>query len=136
MKDRERAVEASDQELATARLAAETCLAHKAAEVVLYDLKQSSLLADFYLVCSGTSEPHLQALAGHLEKTMRKHGLRPRHIDGSPASRWIVVDYGNLLVHLFAPDMRRYYEIEKLWQKTAEVVYRGGEEKDEPVPIF
>ncbi len=125
------------EEIKAALFAAEICDRHKARNIILYDLKESSMLADFYLVCSGTSEPHLNALAGHLEKEMRQHQLRPRHIDGSPASRWIIIDYGYLMIHLFLPAMRQYYEIEKLWAETAEVLYRGGDEQDtEPVPVF
>ncbi len=135
MEEHEEKTGMNEQELAVA--AAETCERHKGQDIILYDLKQSSMLADYYLICSGTSEPHLRALAGHLEKEMAKHQIRPRHVDGSPASRWIVIDYGYLMVHIFLPAMRQYYEIEKLWQGTTEILYRGGnEETDEPVPIF
>ncbi len=126
----------SESELEQARRAAEVCDLHKGQQIVLYDLKQSSMLADFYLICSGTSEPHLQALAGHLQKEMLKYQMRPRHVDGSPASRWIVIDYGTLMIHLFHPDLRQYYEIEKLWRESAEAIYTGGQQDDRPVPVF
>lgn len=126
-----------DKEIESALCAARICEKHKGQDIVLYDLKQASMLADFYLVCSGTSEPHLRALSGYIEKEMLKHQIRPRHVDGSPASRWVVIDYGNLVVHLFLPALRQYYEIEKLWQDTADILYSGGSaDEAEPVPIF
>jgi len=123
-------------DLEIAKQVAEICETNKAADIFLYDLKQSSLLADFYLICSGSSERQLQALAGYIEKKLKEEKIYTRHTDGSPASKWIVIDYGFLLIHLFTPAMRQYYEIEKLWQDKAEIIYRGGQDEDKPVPVF
>ncbi len=127
---------ASEREIA--REAAAACEEHHGQQIILYDLKQSSLLADYYLICSGASEPHLKALAGHIEKAMLRHQRHPRHVDGSAASRWIVIDYGYLMIHLFLPGLRQYYELEKLWEETSEIIYSSGEagRESEPVPIF
>ncbi len=126
-------------ELEAARAAAEACDQHHGRDIYLYDLKESSMLADFYLICTGTSEPHLKALADHIEERMALFQRQPQHIDGSAASRWIVVDYGYLVIHLFMPAMRRYYELENLWQDTAEIIYASATEDgedDKPIPVF
>ncbi len=120
----------------TAIKAAEICVSHKAGNVIVYDVKQSTMLADYYLICSGTSEPHLRALAEHIEKDMIEFDIHPRRVDGSPASRWIIMDYGVAMIHIFHPEMRQYYEIEKLWQEHAEIIFAGGDEPATPIPIF
>jgi len=108
---------------------------HKAKNIALYDLKDTSMLADYFLICSGGSEPHIRALATHFDKDMRALDLRPQHIDGSPASHWVVVDYGIVVVHVFHPETRGHYRIEDLWEQ-AEIVYRGDDETSQPVPVF
>ena len=108
---------------------------HKAKNIALYDLKNISMLADFFLVCSANSEPHIRALSSHFDKDMRDLDLRPTHVDGSPASRWIVVDYGVVVVHVFHPEMRDHYKLEELWEK-ADLVYEGGGEDQKPLPVF
>lgn len=108
---------------------------HKAKNITLYDLNNTSLIADYFLVCSAGSEPHIRALTSHFDKDLRDVGLRPMHMDGSPASRWVVVDYGVVVVHVFHPEMRDRYQLEELWDQ-AEIVYQGGDQDAKPLPIF
>ena len=71
---------------------------------------------DFFLICSGTSEPHLKALIGELEGVLQKdHGVRAAAVDGFPASQWIVADFTDVVVHLFTSDRRIYYGLEEMW---------------------
>ena len=97
-----------------ARRCVAICEDRKAVDVRLYDVRGSSILTDFYIICSGNSEPHLKAIAAHLDEDMRSAGFAPRHVDGTPASRWIVIDFGVVIIHLFHPKVREYYDIERL----------------------
>lgn len=102
------------------------CEEKKAANIVLFDVRENSELADYYLVCCGTSLPHIRALADSLRRELTAQGLRPRGQDGAVASQWIVLDYGSILIHIMSPEMRRYYSLEDLWDKRL-IAFEGGE---------
>jgi ribosome-associated protein len=87
----------------------------KAEDLAALDLGGLSSVADYFLICSGTSEPHLKAIRDHLEREARTWGRRPRTVEGFPESLWIVIDFGDVLVHLFHPRTREYYGLEELW---------------------
>jgi ribosome-associated protein len=88
----------------------------KAQDIVALDLREISTFTEFFVICSGTSEPHLKAIAGEVQDTLKKdHGVRPLAVDGYPVSQWIVVDYGSVIVHIFHHEKRRYYSLEELW---------------------
>jgi ribosome-associated protein len=79
-------------------------------------LRKIPTFTDFFLICSGTSEPHLKAIANELEERLRKeHGRRSLAIDGFPLSQWVVADYGDVVVHIFHEAKRSYYSLEDLW---------------------
>lgn len=83
---------------------------------MVLDLRELSSFTDFFVICSGTSEPHLKAIAGEIEtKLKQEHHLRPAAVDGFPASQWIVLDYLQVIVHLFHRDKRDFYSLEDLW---------------------
>ncbi len=74
---------------------------------------------DYFIICTATSNRMLNALAdGVVEKTRQEHKKKGR-IEGSPETGWIVVDYGDIVVHIFAPEERGFYDIESLWKETA-----------------
>jgi ribosome-associated protein len=79
-------------------------------------LRGISTFTDFFLVCSGTSEPHLKAIANELEERLWKdHHVKPLVVDGFPQSHWIVAHYGDVVIHIFAEEKRAYYALEDLW---------------------
>ncbi len=83
---------------------------------MILDLRGISTFTDFYVICSGTSEPHLKAIAGEIQdKLKEEHGTRPAAVDGYPVSQWVIVDYLSVLVHIFHADKRSYYSLEDLW---------------------
>ena len=104
--------------LALAKLCVETCEATKAQDILLFDVREKTIVADYYLVCSGTSMPHIRAIAAHIRKVLSEHGIRPRGQDGEAESRWMVLDYGVLLVHILEPEMRNFYALEELWDES------------------
>lgn len=101
------------------------CEETKAQDVLLFDVHENTIVADYYVVCSGTSMPHIRAIADHVRKALADRGIRPRGIDGAPESRWTVLDYGLVLVHILEPEMRNFYALEELWDET-KIIYRSG----------
>ena len=88
----------------------------KAEDIVALDLRGISSFTDFFVICSGTSEPHLKAIINDLQDRLRKdHGLRAVAVDGFPMSQWVVADYSNVVVHIFHTDKRAFYSLEDLW---------------------
>jgi ribosome-associated protein len=80
------------------------------------DLRGISTFTDFFVICSGTSEPQLKAIANEIETRLREeHSLRAVAIDGFPASQWMVLDYLQVVVHIFHQDKRAFYSLEDLW---------------------
>ena len=80
------------------------------------DLRGISTFTDFFVICSGTSEPHLKAIAGEVETKLKDdHDVRATAIDGFPASQWIVLDYLQVIVHVFHQAKRDFYSLEDLW---------------------
>jgi ribosome-associated protein len=80
------------------------------------DLRGISSFTDFFVICSGTSEPQLKAIANEIETRLREgYSLRPVAVDGFPASQWMVLDYLQVVVHIFHRDKRSFYSLEGLW---------------------
>lgn len=101
----------TSEELADACVA--WCEERKAEDVELYDVRGESVLTDFYLFCSGHSAPQLRAIANHVQQSMKQHSIGLRGIEGAPESEWILLDYFDILVHVFQPSMRNFYRIEE-----------------------
>ena len=117
-----------------AKLCVQTCEDTKAQDILLFDVRErQTMVAEYYIVCSGTSMPHIRAIADHVKKTLVESGLRPRGVDGDPESRWMVLDYGLVLVHVLEPEMRNFYQLEELWDES-KVIYRSAPAK--PAPGF
>ena len=82
----------------------------------MLDLRDISTFTDYYVICSATSEPQLQAIASDIRDRLRDDfGVRPAAVDGFPVSQWVVMDYLSVLVHIFHTDKRAFYALEDLW---------------------
>lgn len=87
----------------------------KANDVVVIELSGKSEIADYLVVASGTSQRHVGAMAEHLREQLKKTGQMPVAIEGVPQCDWVLVDGGDVVVHLFRPEVRDFYNIEKMW---------------------
>lgn len=97
------------------RLAAGAALEKKAVDLVVLDVQGLSSVADYFLVCSGRSVPHLRTIADAILQGLKGAGTRPTHGEGAAESGWILLDYGDVLVHVFLVETRAYYALERLW---------------------
>ena len=88
----------------------------KAEDIVVLDVRKLSSVTDFFVVASGSSEPHLRAIMDEITDKLRAdHNLRPRAVDGTLHTAWVVLDYFDVIVHIMRTDMRERYNLEGLW---------------------
>ena len=87
----------------------------KASEVVVLDLRPAHGFADFFLVVSGQNARQLKAIADAIQGSLAEKGARPAHIEGYDRAGWILLDYFDFIVHIFSPEMRSFYALERLW---------------------
>jgi len=95
----------------------------KAADIVLLDLGELTTVADAFVICSGGSERQIAAIADGILQALRDEGIKPYGREGTPESHWVLVDFGSVIVHVFTPPERDYYELEKHWSG-AKVILR------------
>lgn len=96
--------------------AAHAASAKKATDLVLLDLRTIVSFTEFFLICTGASTRQVQAISNAIEETLRASGKRPLHIEGYSSAEWILLDYGDFIVHVFSPASRRFYDLERLWR--------------------
>jgi len=87
----------------------------KAQDIILIDLRGKSPMADSMIIASGRSHRHVGALADHLQRTLKEEGLGKVKVSGLPHCDWVLLDAGDVIVHLFRPEVRTFYNIEKIW---------------------
>jgi ribosome-associated protein len=93
----------------------------KAVDLKVLHLQQVSDFTDYFLICSGTNERQVQAIADAMEERLRANKVRPLHIEGYNRAQWVLLDYGDLVVHVFLEEPRRYYALERLWGDAPDV---------------
>ena len=101
--------------LTLARTAGKLALSKKGFDVRILKLKKISSVCDYFVICSGSVDIHVRAIADAVEDGLREKGIRPHHREGEPGASWIILDYFDVVVHVFTEDSRRFYAIEKLW---------------------
>ncbi len=88
----------------------------KALDLKVIGIKDISVIADYFVLATGTSSTHVKALADEVEFKMKQIGISPEHIDGYRSNTWIILDYSDVIVHVFTPDAREFYNLDRLWQ--------------------
>jgi ribosome-associated protein len=102
-------------------LCARAALDHKAIDLAILELKKLSSFADYFVICSGSSDRQVQAIASHIEEKFGKQGLHPLGIEGKREGRWVLLDYGDVIIHIFYHPIREFYDLERLWSDAPKV---------------
>ena len=98
-------------------LAAEAAASRKALQMTAIDIRKIASFAEFFLVCSGTSIRRVQAIADEvMDRLKKERNSRPLHTEGFEAGTWVLLDYGDLIVHVFTEEAREFYQLERLWR--------------------
>ncbi len=94
----------------------------KAENLVILDVRKISSVTDFFVIASGTSEPHLRAIVEEITDQLRQeHSVRPRAVDGTVHGAWVVLDFFDVIVHIMRQDVREHYDLEGLWGDAGQV---------------
>jgi ribosome-associated protein len=101
----------------------------KALDVVVLDLRHTPAFTDFFILCSGQSHRQVKAIVDAVEEALRAAKVRPAHIEGYDRAEWVLMDYFNFIVHVFAPQTREFYSLERLWGDAERI-----DVSDEPAP--
>ncbi len=107
-----------------ARIIVDLATDKKGEDIVLMDMRQVSPVTDYFVIVSATSDRQLKAIIEHVAEEVKKHhDIRPWHIEGNAVNGWVLMDYGNVVVHGFLPDRRAYYDLEGLWREAPVMVH-------------
>ena len=98
-----------------ALLLAQAMDSKKGKDIRVLETDGVTTLADYFVLCSGSSAPQLKALADAGEKAMKDHGILPHHVEGHRGGTWILQDYGDVVVHVFDEEARAFYDLDRLW---------------------
>jgi len=88
----------------------------KAHDLVVLDISKIASFANYFLLCTGDSSPQMQAIADEIERQLKATGIRPSHVEGYQNSEWILMDYLDLVIHIFSRNARAFYDLERLWR--------------------
>lgn len=109
--------------------AVRAALDKKAADVVVLDLRDTPAFTDFFILCSGNSQRQVKAIADAVEEALRAAKIRPAHVEGYDRGEWVLMDFFTFIVHVFTPQTRSFYALERLWGDAVRI-----EVSDEPSP--
>ena len=119
-----------------ARLPKQVASAVKAAddkqanELLVLDLRKANGFTDYFVICSGTNSRQVRAIADGIVETLAAEGAKPSHVEGYDRSEWILLDYFDFIVHVFMPETRAFYGLERLWGNAEELKGSNGENAD------
>ena len=112
------------------RTAARAAGEKKATDIAVLDLRKIASFTEFFVICSGASTRQVAAIAEAVEEGLRKSGKRPLHTEGYSSAEWILLDYGDFIVHVLSNAARRFYDLERLWRDAGRLeIEEGGETK-------
>ncbi len=106
-----------------AKAAVESASDKKASDILLLDVHDVTVIADYFVICSGNNNRQINAIADAIDEELGKQGARLLHREGSADSGWVLLDFGSIIVHIFGPTEREYYRLERLWNEAKTVVY-------------
>jgi ribosome-associated protein len=103
-------------------LATELASEKQARDICMLDVRALCSFADYFVICTADTKRHIEAIWQGIDEVLRTRGVVPHHSEGTPDSGWMLADFGSVIVHVFAPLERDYYQLDKLWGKTLPVV--------------
>ncbi|HEY4384846.1 MAG TPA: ribosome silencing factor [Ktedonobacteraceae bacterium] len=106
-----------------AKVAVDAASDKKASDVLLLDIRDVTTIADYFVICSGSNIRQIQAIAEAIEEELRKQGAGLFAREGTGETGWILLDFGDIIVHIFGPQEREYYRLERFWSDAKTVVY-------------
>lgn len=106
-----------------ARAAADIASDKKASDVILLDIRDVTTFADYFVICSGNNPRQIQAIADAIDEQLGEQGAKVLHREGDSETGWMLLDFGDVIVHIFGPKEREYYRLERLWSGAKTVVY-------------
>jgi ribosome-associated protein len=115
------AASAAAGESGTWLVAARAADSKKATNIRVIDLREITTFADFFVICSGSNSRQTQAIANEVETELKKQGERPNSVEGYGNAEWVLLDYGDLVVHIFTDQARAYYDLDRLWRDGTEM---------------
>ena len=116
---RRRAIEPTEI-IELARFIVDQIADKKGEDIVLLDVRERTLIADYFVICSGTSERQLKAIVEAVTENVKKqYRLPARYVEGNPVGGWVLIDYRDVIVHIFAPDRRTFYDLEGFWSEAS-----------------
>lgn len=121
--EKRRRTQRAPKELVWAVAAAESKQAH---EIVILDLRKALGFTDYFLICSGQNARQIRTIADAVMESLAAHGVKPAHLEGYKQSEWVLIDYFEFVVHIFAPDTRAFYGLERLWGDAEQIDVRAG----------
>ena len=120
--DTEAAKPVPQQALDLARRIVDVLADRKATDIVLMDIHSLASFADYFVIGTANSERQMRAVSGAVVEALERDGARPAQVEGEPDSGWILMDYGDVVVHIFSPEMREFYQLERIWTKAPTIL--------------
>ena len=105
-----------------ARRVVEIASDKQAVDTVLLDMKEACFFADYFVICNGESSRQIESIRQEIAHLLKKQGIILHHSEGTTDSGWVLLDFGSVIVHIFAPQQRDYYQLDRLWDKAAPVI--------------
>ncbi len=98
----------------------------KATQIVVLDLREVAQFSDFFIICSGRTGKQVQAICNEIEEKLLELGSKPLHIEGFQSAQWVLMDYGDFIVHIFDEEARKFYDLERLWRDATRIEILNG----------
>ena len=114
-------IEVEEVSLAKAFLSVQSAANKKAETIKILDMKNESSFTEYFMICSGTSDRQVQAIADTIVIDLKESGFMPISVEGYREGRWVIVDYGDMVVHVFLDALRDFYDLEQLWSHAKRV---------------
>lgn len=106
-------------------IAAQAAYDKKGTQISILDMKDASIMADYFVICSANNIHQAQSIADNIEEEMNKNGYEVRHMEGYRSGRWILLDIGDIIVHVFVNEERHFYDLDNLWCDAGRIDFEG-----------